>query len=126
MGMDINVLNVVDVPALDLAFWISANLLDVKIPQVDANSTVSIQGDLLPVLSAVAQRQIVATELYNVVVAVVPSQTSVKSSEDGPTLKEIAHELNKKKDMLYRTIQTLESARETASRLMTGLTGPRT
>jgi hypothetical protein len=122
---DINILNVLEISALDLAFWINSNLMNVRVPVVGMNTTVNIVEDILPVLSKLANSQIVATEFYNVVTSSVPSSNSVKSSDTSGGVKEMVHELNKKKDILYRTIQTLESARETASRLMTGLTGPR-
>jgi hypothetical protein len=122
--MEVNVTNILDVPALDLALWAVNNLLNVQIPQPGPNHTLNVQGEIVPVLSQLANKQLLATELYVIVVGATPTQTSVRSS-GGSDVKMTAEVLSRKKDILYRVIQTLEAARETASRMITGAQIPR-
>lgn len=122
--MSINVTNVLDCSSLDLALWTVENLLNVKIPTPGPNHTLNVQAEIVPILAELANKQLLATELYVMVVGATPTQSSVRSSEGGDA-KARSEVLGRKKDILYRAIQTLEAARETASRMITGSQQPR-
>ena len=122
---EVTILNVLKTSCLDLAFWVNRRLLDVRVPVLDPNMQVDIVYGLLPLLGQIANKQIVATELFNIVVGATPPGNIKSTDGNNVGTKEMSIELNRRKEILYRTIQTLEAARETTSRLMTGLAGPR-
>ncbi len=121
---DVTILNVTTTDPLELGLWAASTLLNVRLPKPGPNETLNIPGVLVPMLAELANRQSFATELYVTVVGATPTQTSIRSSGQ-TTTKEMAESMNKRKDILYRTIQTLEAIRETASRMITGVQQPR-
>jgi len=122
--MDITILNVTTTDPMELGVWAATNLLNVRLPMPGPNHTLNISGDLVPMLADLANRQSFATELYVVVVGATPTQSSIRRTGE-TTTKELSESMNKRKDILYRTIQTLEAIRETASRMITGMQQPR-
>lgn len=121
---DITILNVTTADPLELGMWAATTLLNVRLPRPGPNESLDISGVLVPMLADLANRQSFATELYVTVVGATPTQTSIRTSGE-TTTKELAEGMNKRKDILYRTIQTLEAVRETASRMITGMQQPR-
>ncbi len=121
---DVTILNVTTTDPLELGMWAASHLLNVRLPKPGPNESLDISGVLVPMLAELANRQSFATELYVTVVGATPTQTSIRSSGQ-TTTKEMAESMNKRKDILYRTIQTLEAIRETASRMITGMQQPR-
>lgn len=121
---DITILNVTKTDPFELGVWVASTLLNVRLPKPGPNETVDISGVLVPMLADLANRQSFATELYVTVVGATPTQTSIRTSGEATT-KELSESMNKRKDILYRTIQTLEAVRETASRMITGMQQPR-
>lgn len=120
----VNVTNILDVSTLDLALWAAANLLETRLPRPGPNHTLNVQQELVPILSDLANKQLLATELYVIVVGATPTATSIRKAGEA-SAKEVSEGLGRKKDILYRSIQTLEAARETASRMITGSQQPR-
>lgn len=121
---NINVTNILDVSALDLALWICDSVLQVRLPKPGPNHTLNVQSEVLPVMADLANKQLLLTELYVIVVGATPTQSSVRSSGDTDA-KGISEILGRKKDVIYRALQTLEAVRETASRMITGSQVPR-
>jgi hypothetical protein len=72
-------------------------------------------------LPELANRLAMVTELYVCVVGATPTQTNIRTSDKSGGIKEISEEMGRRKDILYRTIQTLEAQRETASRMITAM-----
>lgn len=122
--MDITILNVTTTDPSELGVWAATNLLNVRLPMPGPNHTLNIAGELVPMLADLANRQSFATELYVTVVGATPTQSSIRRTGE-TTTKELGESMNKRKDILYRTIQTLEALRETASRMITGMQQPR-
>lgn len=116
---DITIINILDVQPLEMSVWISQCLLDTKIPAYSANNTLNIEKDILPLLPIVTNKITLATEFYSIVIGASPTMTAVRNATDGGATKDISESLNKKKEILYRVIQTLESNRETLSRMIT-------
>lgn len=122
--MEITILNVTTTDPMELGVWAATNLLNARLPMPGPNHTLNISGELVPLLAELANRQSFATELYVVVVGATPTQSSIRRTGE-TTTKELSESMNKRKDILYRTIQTLEAIRETASRMITGMQQPR-
>jgi hypothetical protein len=127
---NVNVTNVLDLTAYDLSLWISNELQAIKVPRPGPNHTLNVQVEVLPVMADLANLQLLLTELYVIVVGATPTQTSLKTAgapvvAGAATVKEIAEVLGRKKDILYRALQTTEQVRETASRMITGSQTPR-
>lgn len=115
----VTILNVLETKPLDLGIWVAQNILNIRIPAPGPNYNLDIQHDVVPLLPDLANRQALVTELYVVVVGGTPTQTSVRTSDKAGGVKELSEEMTRRKDILYRTIQTLEAMRETASRMIT-------
>lgn len=120
MTSTINILNVLDANPLDLAMWINANVMNVRLPVPGPNYTINVETEILPVLATIANHEALITELYILVVGATPTMTAVRTQKDGD-IKATAESLNRKKDILKTALSTLENLRETASRLMTGM-----
>lgn len=118
--VSVTVENVLDVTPLQLAKWIVIDVLSLRLPAPSLNVTVHIESDLVPLLPVLANRIATVTELYVVVVGATPTQTTIRTS-GGQDSKLVYESLSRKKDELYRTLQTLESMREAVSRMMTGI-----
>lgn len=117
--IEITLENVIEATPLQLAKWLVKEILSVRIPDIGPNSTLDVK-DLMPLMQNIANRIAVVTEFFVVVVGANPTASYVRSSNNLDT-KAAAESLSRKKDELYRTLQTLESMRETVSRMMTGM-----
>lgn len=118
--VDVTVENVVTVTPLQLGQWLVKKVLNVRIPRVGPNNTINIEADLIPLMPTIANHIAVVTELFVVVVGATPTASYLRSAGNIDT-KAASEALSRKKDELYRTLQTLESLRETVSRMMTGI-----
>lgn len=112
----VNVLNILDCSSIDLSLWLVNNILNLKLPTSGANYNMPNPVEAVNIMAEATNRLSLVTELYIQVVAATPTQGSVKTNVD---LKEQSQDMNKRKDILYRTIQTLDAIRETASRMVT-------
>ena len=112
----VNVLNILDCSSIDLSLWLVNNILNLKLPTSGANYNMPNPVEAVNIMAEATNRLSLVTELYIQVVGATPTQGSVKSNVD---LKEQSQDMNKRKDILYRTIQTLDAIRETASRMVT-------
>lgn len=122
-SLDVNITNVISITPFELAQWVSANLLDIRIPVPGPNHVVNIQTEIMPKIATIANRMSLATELYNICVGAKAPWTNAKKDPTRKADAELAvTTLSAHIDILYRTIQTLDAQRESASRLMTGIT----
>jgi hypothetical protein len=113
----VNIINILDCSSIDLSLWLVTNILDLKVPATGPNTTMSGPMEALRVMGEAANRIMLVTELYVQVVGATPTQTSVRSNKE--SFQELGQEMNKRKDILYRTLQSLEALRDTASRMVT-------
>jgi hypothetical protein len=121
---DVNVTNVLTVPPDKLAMWVRDNLLNVRLPIPGANHTLNPQTDIVPILPDIANRIVIATELYIIVVGAKPAWTIEKRTGDKDKAADAITVLSANVDLLHRTIQSLNTVYEAASRMMTGLSVP--
>lgn len=122
--IDITVLNVLNATPLELSEWVSEKLLNIQIPTFGLNSTVTVKADILPLLPHITNRITFATSLYSMCIAakaVYSNQKKHGTAEEKALVADKIASLSACIDILYRSIQSLESQRETTSRLMTGL-----
>lgn len=121
--MSVTITNILNTAPYDLAVWVSDNVLNVTLPIPGPNTTLNVQTELLPIVARLSNNMALVTNLHNVCIG----------AKSGWTIaKRLAVDVDKKKaddnvttlgalvDILYRTIQTLDAQRESASRLMTG------
>lgn len=119
---EITIYNILQHSPLEVAQWVSANMLNVRIPQPGPTHTLDIQNELLPIIAQIANNIALCTDLHNICVGAKAPWTANKKNPDKKAEAETnitimgAHI-----DILYRTLQSLESMRESASRLMTGI-----
>lgn len=119
---EITIYNILQHQPIELAQWLSEHVLNVRIPQPGPNHTLDIQTDLMPIIAQIANSIAMVTELYNLCVGAKAPWTANKKNPDKKADAETnitimgAHV-----DILYRTLQSLEAMRESASRLMTGV-----
>jgi hypothetical protein len=107
---NVNILNILEVTPLDLSIWLSNSILSgVRIPVPNANQPLDINNDIMPLLPIIANHIMFITELYCCVMGSKPLATKSTSEDPLSTTN-----INAKIDMLYRTIQSLEAARNTA------------
>lgn len=112
----VNVINILDCSSFDLSLWLVNNVLNLKLPRPGPNMAISGPHEALAVMAEATNRIMLVTELYIQVVGASPTQTSIKSNDE---VKEHSQDMNKRKDILYRTIQSLDAMRDTASRMVT-------
>lgn len=117
MANQVSVLNVLDVQPIDVAMWVSANALNFKMPEPGPNSVYTLNTELVPLMAGISNRILFLTEMYVMVVGATPAYDP--KSKDGNSLNQ---DLNKKKDILYRALQSLESSRDTVGRMITATT----
>ena len=119
--MDVTILNILQVQSVDLAKWISEEILNLKLPECGPNCTISIQNDIMPILAAATNRMSLITNFYNTVIGAKAPWSSAKKSPDTKSAAEsVIVVLNAHAEILYRTLQSLEAIKDSASRLMTG------
>jgi len=108
MVTSVTVLNVLEVKALELAQWVSANILNVSLPEHGPNRQINVEAEIMPLLSITANRLVFTTELY--IICMGAKTLATKGVDDVMSVASI----NAKIDILYRTIQALEASRSTA------------
>lgn len=114
---NVSLLNVLDVSPLDVSMWLGANILGIRVPESGPNTAQGINVSLVPLMSEVTNRILVVTEMYVIVVGATPPYDN--KSKDGNAASQ---DLNKKKDVLYRTLQSMEATRDTIGRMITAAT----
>ena len=102
---NLTILNVLDTDPVDMSIWIAQNVLNFQLPE---KFQFDVEVDLLPLLPVITNKSILMTSLYGRCLSAKPGSTKVSTD-----MKTSTPHLTAKIDMLYRTIQTLESARET-------------
>jgi len=122
---DVNITNILQVSPSELADWVSSNLLSVRLPTPGPNHTLNPQKDLVPLLPDIANRILVATELYITVVGAKPAWTIEKRNGNKEAAESAITVLSANIDLLHRSIQSLNTTYEAASRMLTGLTPTR-
>ena len=116
MVNNITILNVLDVTTDELAEFIAASLMaGIQLPSPNPNQPIDVINSVFPLLPALANRSIFATELYVRCMGAKPRATKLA----GDVMNTAS--LNAKIDMLYRTIQTIEACRETAISMKSGM-----
>jgi hypothetical protein len=120
----VTVTNVMTRPAHEIAAFLNTHVLNAKIPVYTANQQVSIQHDLVPLLSVYANNRAYVTELYNIVISAFFEQKAAKKKKSIDFDDDIYIMLEAKKEILYRTSQALDRMYEATSRLMTGIGQP--
>lgn len=113
----VNILNILECGSVDLSLWLVANVLNLRLPDTGPNQMMSGPMEALRVMSEATNRIMLVTELYVQVVGASPTQSSIRSNKD--LLQEQGQEMSKRKDILYRAIQSLDAMRDTASRMVT-------
>jgi len=107
---NVNILNILEVTPLDLSIWLSSKILNtVRIPVPNANQPLDINTDIMPLLPIIANHIMFITELYCNCMGAKPLATKSTAEDPLSTIN-----INSKIDMLYRVIQSLEAARNTA------------
>ena len=120
----ITVTNVLLRPVHEIAAFMNTHVLNAKIPVYTANQQLSIQADLVPLLSVYANNRAYVTELFNIVLSAYIEQKIAKKKKAVDFDDEIYVSLEGKKEVLYRTSQALDRMYEATSRLMTGIGQP--
>ena len=120
----ITVTNILVRPVHEIAAFLNTHVLNAKIPIYTANQQVSIQHDLVPLLSVYANNRAYVTELYNIVFSAFIEQKIAKKKKAVEFDDDIYIMLEGKKEVLYRTSQALDRMYEATSRLMTGIGQP--
>ena len=115
----VDVTNVVDVSPIDLATWISSDILNVILPEFGPNITLAV-NDVIELLPVISNKIAMTTEFYNHCVGAKSMLAGAKKHDKTPVEPSLTY-MTSKVDMLYRTVQSLESLRETASRMLTGM-----
>ena len=120
----ITITNVLQKRSRDVAGYINTSVLNNKIPSYTANSPLSIQTDLIPLLGLYANLKSYVTELYNIVYSEYCEQKSNKKNKKNEFNDDYYVDLEAKKEILHRSIYALDRLYEAASRLMTGIGEP--
>jgi len=107
----------------EVTAYINTHVLSHKVPQFTPNHPINVT-DLVPLLSIFANSHSYITELYNVVFCALYEQKKHKRSKDGQHSEDQYTDLEAKKEVLYRTAQSLDRMYEAASRIMTGIGAP--
>jgi hypothetical protein len=116
MIKDVTILNILEVTPLELGFWLATHVLnDIQLPSPGPNQTLDINKDIFPLLPKLANKVAFVTELYIQCVGAKPGSTKANDN-----IMSTAN-VNAKIDILYRTVQTLESCRETAISMKSSL-----
>ena len=119
----VNILNVCEVDPIKFAMWVNYNLEGLRLPRPGPNGDVT-GGMIAPFLAELSNRVQFATELYNTLAGY---QANIKAEKKelgkllGAGLEKMNTLLEAKKDVCYRTIQSLTNQYESASRLLTAL-----
>ena len=116
---NITISNILQVEPLILAQWVSENILDLRIPDHGINGT-SDMNEIVLVMVKSTNRIAFINELYAMCIGAKAPWTIAKRSPDLKAQAETnVTTLTSSIDILYRTIQTLDSIRDTAGRLVT-------
>jgi hypothetical protein len=121
--MEVNIMNILSTPPHELAQWISENILDLKLPKPGINTTIDVQTEVLPVLIEATNRLSFITGLYSMCVGAKAPWSQAKKNPDKKSEAEtVITVISASIDILYRTIQTLDAIRESATSLSIGMT----
>lgn len=120
----VTVVNIHQISTDHLAQFLNAIILGHKLPQYHPNKPIDIQSQILPLLSLYANNKAYVTELFNIVVSAWYEQKISKKNKNEQWDEDLYQRLDAKKEILYRTWQTLEGMYEAASRIMTGVGVP--
>lgn len=117
----VTITNVKEVTTEHLSQFLNVTILAHKLPTYHPNNPLDIQSQLVPLLSLYSNNKAYVTELFNVVVSAWYDQKILKKKKDPNWSEDEQSRLEAKKDILYRTWQTVDGMYEAASRIMTGI-----
>lgn len=117
MAHDVSLNNIIEVSSLDISLWLNTHILSVRVPE-PSGATMNVTLELMPVMVTFTNNILLVTEMYVTIVGALPSYDAKAAKED----KDVYQELKKKQDILYRSLQSLETARDTVGRMMTAVT----
>lgn len=120
----VTITNVTTITTEHLSQFLNVAVLSHKLPQYHPNQPLDVQTQILPLLSLYANNKAYVTELFNVVVSAWYEQKIKKKNKSPEWNEEEQSRLEAKKDILYRTWQTVDGMYEAASRIMTGIGAP--
>ena len=120
----VTILNVLEKSPLDIAGFLNTHVLNQKLPIYTANHPISVRDEIIPRLSLLANNHCYVSELYNIIIAQYFMQKKNKRAKSDDYDDEEYTDLEAKKEILYRTAQSLDRLYEAASRIMTGIGEP--
>jgi len=120
----VTITNIHQVSTDQLSQFLNAAILSHKLPQYHPNQPLDVQTQIVPLLSLYANNKAYVTELFNIVVSAWYEQKILKKNKDSRWNEDEQSRLEAKKDILYRTWQTVDGMYEAASRIMTGIGAP--
>lgn len=120
----VTITNVKEVTTEHLSQFLNTSILSHKLPNYHPNQPLDTQTQIVPLLSLYANNKAYVTELFNIVVSAWYDQKIMKKSKDPAWDESEQSRLEAKKDILYRTWQTVDGMYEAASRIMTGIGAP--
>ena len=115
----VTVVNVLQKSPIEISNFLNTHVLNTYLPSFTPNHQVDIKTDLIPVLAKSANDRAYVGQLYNIVVSAYYQQKINKKNKtdyDG----DVHLELEAKKEILHRSVYSLDRTYEAASRLMTG------
>ena len=117
----VTILNVLEVPPPELAEWTACDLLSLRMPEPGPNCTVDIHADILPKLAIIANRIMLASEVYVILTGAHASWAVAKRNKLHPDADNNITTLNDNIEIIHTAIRALQQMYEASSRLMTGL-----
>ena len=122
--MSITIENIMDADLLEFADWLDNNVLGIRLPQPGPNTAAStVMPEVRSLLAVIPNRISFATELYAIVTAKMAAykvdqrrlgNNKTTAKDDDNTARMMCMQ-----DLLYRSIQTLQTQYESASRMIT-------
>jgi hypothetical protein len=104
--------------------FINTHILNQRLPIYTANHQISVRDEIIPRLSLYANNYSYIIELFNVVLSAYFRMKSNKRQKNNEYDDDVYTDLEAKKEILYRTAQSLDRLYEAASRIMTGIGEP--
>jgi len=120
----VTVLNIMEKRPEEVAAFLNTHVLSNKLPIYTANHQISVRDEIIPRLSKYSNDHSYVTELYNLVIAQYFRQKKEKRAKSDEYDEDEYTDLEAKKEILYRTAQSLDRLYEAASRIMTGIGEP--
>jgi hypothetical protein len=108
----------------DVVGFLNTHVLNQKLPIYTANHPIDVRAEIIPRLSLYANNYSYVIELFNVVLSAYFRQKANKRAKNDEYDEEVYTGLEAKKEILYRTAQSLDRLYEAASRIMTGIGEP--